>query len=76
MTKRRDLSITLNRKQTMFEPFKFKGMQYLAIPDGDYVRVVSFIGEDFGLFTDIENFKKRINKDTFPAKFIKLTVEI
>jgi hypothetical protein len=59
----------------MFEPFKFKGMQYLAIPDGNHVRVVSFIGEDFGLFTNIKNFKQRLAKDTFPVQFTKLTVE-
>jgi hypothetical protein len=42
----------------MFEPFRFGRMQYLAIPRGNYVLVISFIGLSYGLWESIDKFKK------------------
>tara|TARA_R110002096_G_scaffold66682_3_gene162233 strand:- start:3342 stop:3557 length:216 start_codon:yes stop_codon:yes gene_type:complete len=56
----------------MFEPFKYKGMQYLAIPEACYVRIVSFIGEDFGLYHDIKSFKKCTEK--WSTVFTKISI--
>ena len=58
----------------MFEPFKLGGEQYLAIPRGNYVLIISFLGLSYGLWESIDAFKK-----AFPVKgnrYHKINVEL
>jgi hypothetical protein len=57
----------------MFEPFKFKGMQYLAIPKNGWLHIISFIGLSYGLWESIASFKKAAPVNGH--RFYKLKVE-
>lgn len=53
----------------MFEPFKFNGMQYLAVTQkGGQVKIVSFDGYYHGQWENIKQFKKcHAETRTFPV---------